>query len=122
MIADAGLAQGGFQRARLLVGAEEDGLVAPGNAARQAGVFDLLGGAARLLLVVGEGVEEDFGAAAFVRPELFAAAAGVVFDDGVGGGEDGVGGAVILLQRMTLTPGKCFSKSSRLAVSAPRQP
>ena len=57
MIADAGLAQGHFQRARLLVGAEQNGLVAPGNPARQPGEFDFLGGGLRLLLVVGKGVQ-----------------------------------------------------------------
>ena len=38
-----------------------------GDAAGQAGVFDLLGGVARLLLVVGKGVQEDFRARAFLR-------------------------------------------------------
>ena len=59
VIAHAGLAQGGFQRARLGVGAEENGLVRPGRALGQPGVFDLLDDGARLLLVVGEGVQRD---------------------------------------------------------------
>ena len=37
VIADAGLAQGGFQRARLLVGAEEDRLLPPGRRGAPAG-------------------------------------------------------------------------------------
>ena len=98
VVAHAGLAQGGFQRAGLGVGAKEDRLVRPGHALRQPRVFDLLGDGPGLLLVVGEGVQRDLRAVALLRPELLAAAADVVLDDGVGGVEDGVGGAVVLLQ------------------------
>ena len=64
VVAHAGLAQGGFQRARLGVGAEEDRLVRPRHALGQPGVFDLLGDGPRLLLVVGKGVQRDLRALA----------------------------------------------------------
>ena len=53
VIAHAGLAQGGFQRARLGIGAEEDRLVRPRHALRQPRIFNLLGDSPRFLLVVG---------------------------------------------------------------------
>ena len=98
VIAHAGLAQGGFQRAGLGVGAEEDRLVGPGRALSQPRIFDLLGDGPRLLLVVGKGVQRDLRAVALLGPELLAATADVVLDDRVGRVEDGVGGAVVLLE------------------------
>ena len=59
VVAHAGLAQGGFQRARLGVGAEQDRLVRPRHALGQPRVFDLLDDGPRLLLVVGKGVQGD---------------------------------------------------------------
>ena len=43
-------------------------------------------------------LQQDFFARAFLRPELLAAAADVVFDDRVGRVEDGVGRTIILLE------------------------
>ena len=68
MIADAGLAQGHFQRTRLLVGAEQDGLVAPGDLARQPRKLDFLGGGFGLGFVVGKSAQDDFGTLALLRP------------------------------------------------------
>ena len=42
--------------------------------------------------------DRDWIALGAVRPQLFALAALVVADDGIGGGEDAAGGAVVLLQ------------------------
>src|SRR5208337_919689 len=71
---------------------------APRDAARQAAAFDVLSHAARLLLVVGAGVQKDADARPVLGPELFAPAPRVILNDSVGGREDGVGGTVILLQ------------------------
>ena len=98
MIAHAGRAQRGFQRARLLVGAEQNRAVPPRDAVRQPLEFDLRHHFARLVLVAGIGLQLDFRAGALAGPERLAAAPDVVFDDGVGGVENGGGGAVILLQ------------------------
>ena len=70
VVTHAGLAQGGFQRARLGVGAKEDRLVRPGHALSQTRVFDLLGNGAGFLLVVGEGVQGDLRPIPFLGPEL----------------------------------------------------
>ncbi len=108
MITHAGGAQGGFERARLLVGAKQNRVVAPRNALRDAGVIDLLDHRARFFFVVGEGVQEDFCAIAFVGPELFAAAAEIVFDDRVRRAKNRVGGAIILLELDDFDFGKMF--------------
>ena len=85
VVADPGLAQGGFQGPGLGVGAEENGLIGPGNSPGQSIIVDQLDDGARFLFVVGEGVEGDLRAVAHARPEFLAAAADIVLDDGVGG-------------------------------------
>ena len=98
MIAHAGLPEGGFESAGLHVGAKENRLVLPRHAAGEPGVFDLLNDGAGFGFVVGKRVQSDFFALAFLRPQLFAAAAGVVLYDGIGGLENGGGGAVVLFE------------------------
>ena len=66
MVANARLAQGGFQRARLLVGAEKNGLIPPGHALRETGKLDDFRRAPRLLLVGTEGMQRDAGPLALV--------------------------------------------------------
>ena len=62
----------------------------------------------RLGFVIGHGDDMDRIAALDRAPEVFRAAAGVVFDETVRGGEDLVGAAVILLEPDDLGIGKMF--------------
>src|SRR6185437_13284451 len=108
MITHAGGAQGGFERTRLLVGAEQNRVAAPRNAPGEARVIDLLHYRARFLFIVIESVQNDFWAVSLVGPELFAAAAQVVFDDRICRAQDGVCGTVILLELDDFDLGKMF--------------
>ncbi|EMH76398.1 hypothetical protein EHI8A_126200 [Entamoeba histolytica HM-1:IMSS-B] len=86
-----------FQHPGLGVGAVEDGhLAAPGALLELA--FDGLDDVARLVVLVEAGIEGDGLAFTGIGPQLLAEAAEVVGDQAVGGLEDGVGGAVVLLQ------------------------
>ena len=86
-------------------------------------LLDLLADLAGFLLAVPDGHDADLVAVfADVGLEGLAEAALVVGDE-VGGGAEDVGGrAVVALERMTLAPGKSFSKRRMLSTSAPRQP
>src|SRR6185437_10551221 len=97
-----------FERTRLLVGAEQNRVAAPRNAPGEARVIDLLHYRARFLFIVIESVQNDFWAVSLVGPELFAAAAQVVFDDRICRAQDGVCGTVILLELDDFDLGKMF--------------
>ena len=71
---------------------------AQGMRCGHAGVFDLLHDRAGFLFVVAKVCRMILSPSPLSRPELFAAAAGVVFDDGVGGVQNRVRGAIILLE------------------------
>ena len=83
---------------RLGVGAVEDRDVGgPGAAVGE--LVDLVGDEPRLVVLVVGDVADDPLAVAGVGPQLLLLAALVVADHRVGGGEDGLGGAVVLLQQ-----------------------
>ena len=108
VIAHARLAQRRFNRTRLDIGAEQDRILLPRNAVRQPGEFNLphqLGG---LLLLVAAGAQQDLRALALLRPQLLGPAARVVFDQRVGGRQDRVGRAVVLLELDDLHLGIMF--------------
>jgi len=97
VIPNAGLTQGRFQRPGLGIGAKEDRVIGPRRAPRQARVFDLLDDARASASSSAKVCSVIFG------PSLFATRgvsrpADVVFDQRIGGLEDGVGRAVILLE------------------------
>ena len=73
-------------------------MLAPIDLLGESVVLDILGHGPAFGLVGVEGVEGDFAAFTFGRPEALFAASRVLSNDGVGGAEDDVGGAVILLQ------------------------
>jgi hypothetical protein len=84
--------------------------------------FNLRHNFARFRFIVIVGQQLDFCAGAFLRPERFATATDIVFDDGIRGVENGRGAAIILFQLDDFDLRKIFSMFSRLATSAPRQP
>jgi hypothetical protein len=86
-----------LEHPRLGVGAIENGHGAPWLAAVDP-VLDLLNDKARLVLLVEPGVELDRLAVLAGAPQFLAEAPGVVRDDRVGGAQDGLRGAVVLLQ------------------------
>ena len=98
MIADIGRAQRGFQRARLLVRAEQDRTILPGNPIREPLKLNRRHDFARLVLVVAKSVQQDFCARALAGPQIFSAPLDVVLDDGVRGVENGRRAAVILFE------------------------
>ena len=98
MIAHVRFAQFDFQGTRLLVGAEQDGAILPGNPVRQPFEFDLSDQFPRLVLVVIVRLELDFGPVTLVGPQGFPAPPRIILDDGIGGVEDGGRAAIILLQ------------------------
>ncbi|MDB6054097.1 MAG: hypothetical protein JWN25_1620, partial [Verrucomicrobiales bacterium] len=73
-------------------------MICPWDFMRHAIVLDTLDDGAGFFLILGEVLEKNFVPLAFFGPEMFAAAARVVFDDGVGGFEDDGGGTVVLFQ------------------------
>src|SRR5690606_30212275 len=90
-----------LQRARLRVGAVEDrhlGVRHPGATQRLGLVCDELG----LIVLRIAGEPDDLLAVAAVRPELLVFAIEVVADHGIGGREDVLGGAVVLLEQHDL--------------------
>ncbi len=96
-VGDAGGDQGFFEDPRLGVGAvEHRGLAA--RVALFGPVADARGDEARLVQVVEGGIELQGFALDAVGPQFLAQASAVVVDEGVGGLEDGAGGAVVLFQ------------------------
>ena len=95
-VRDAVSLEGILDGVRLGIGAVEDGAVFEAGGPGQS--QDAAGDEVCLLGAVGGGVDRDLVAFAVVGPEGLALAAVVVGDDGVGGVQDGLGGAVILLQ------------------------
>ena len=87
-----------LEHAALGVGAVEDRDVA-GPQPAVGELVDLVGDEPGLVVLVVGDVADDALAVAGVGPQLLLLAALVVGDDGVGGGEDGLGGAVVLLQQ-----------------------
>lgn len=88
-----------FEDTGLGVGAVEDRDVAGPGVAGVGEPVDLLGDILRLVVLLVGDVAGDDGALAGLRPQVLGAAAGVALDDGVGGVEDVLGGAVVLLQQ-----------------------
>ena len=86
-----------LEDARLGVGAVEDGHVR-GLATRVDELVDLLADEAGLVVLVVGDVADDPLAVAGLGPQALVLAAGVVGDDRVGGGQDGLGRAVVLLE------------------------
>ncbi len=86
-----------FDDAALAVGPVEDGHVAP-TVVVVVEMGDLVGHPLALVALVVGVVADDGLAVALVGPQLLGLAAQVVGDDGVGRVEDGLGGAVVLLQ------------------------
>ncbi|MEA3219929.1 MAG: hypothetical protein OZX49_01025 [Immundisolibacter sp.] len=82
---------------RLGIGAVQDGRFGARVAGGGPGL-DLLDHEAGLVLLVVGGVQADRFAAAGVGPQVLAQALAVVGDQGIGGGQDGAGGAVVLFQ------------------------
>ena len=78
MITHTCRAQRGFERTRLLVRAKENRLFLPWHAAGHARIFNLFHDRFRLGFVIGKGVQDDFGALAFLRPQLLAATPRIV--------------------------------------------
>ena len=79
-------------------GAVEDGALATAKALLGDIAADTVNDEARLVHLVKGGVALDGLALAALGPEVLAQAAGVVGDEGVGGLENGPGGAVVLFQ------------------------
>src|ERR1043166_6202072 len=98
MIANTGLPQGHFKRSRLLVSAEENGLVFPRNSPAQTGEFNLLDDGPRLILIGGKSIKADFCSLAVLRPELFSPPAGIVLDQSVGRLENCIGRTIVLFE------------------------
>ena len=98
MVTDAGRAKRGFKRTRLHIRPEQNGVVQPGDPVCAARKFNLFDQVARFIIVIGVGAQNNLVTPAFARPELFGAAAHIVFDDGVGGIKDDVCRAVILFE------------------------
>ena len=97
-VGDLALAQGELEFAALAVGAEQHGEVLPLAADGALAGEDFLGDELGLLVVAGHGDDAHGIAALAGGAEDLLAAAEVVSDQAVGGVEDGVGGAVVLLQ------------------------
>ena len=97
-VSDPRLAQSRLDGARLDIRAEQDGLLAPIDLLGESIVLDVLRHGPAFSLVGVEGVEGDFAAFTFCRPQALFTSPRVLSDDGVSGAEDDVGGAVILLQ------------------------
>ena len=96
-VGDAVALHGVFQGVGLGVGAVEHGVV-PELPAPVDPHQDVPGHEVGLVPLVEDGADVDGLAAAALGPEGLALAAGVVGDDGVGGVQDVLGGAVVLLQ------------------------
>ena len=88
-----------LEHPRLGVGAVEDRDVGRPRGLVVGEPVDLLGDEPRLVVLVVGDVADDAGAVAGVGPQLLGLAALVVADHGVGGVEDGLGGAVVLLEQ-----------------------
>ena len=95
----AGAHEGLFEGAGLGVGAVEDGDVAGAYAVLVGQAVDLLADPAGLVVLGVGDVAGDGGAVAGGGPQVLLAPAAVAGDDGVGGREDVLGGAVVLLQQ-----------------------
>ena len=108
VVVQAVAAQSLFQQTRLRVGAIEDGALfsRPSRARSRAHRGDEVGGKERLVLAVGRVVETDLAAALARRPQILSLALKVVGDHGRSGLEDGLGGAVVLLEADDLGLGK----------------
>ncbi len=87
-----------FEDTGLGVGAVEHRDVARLGVARVRQPVDLVGDELGLVVLGVGDVPGDAGALAGVRPQVLGAAVLVALDDGVGGAEDRLGGAVVLLQ------------------------
>lgn len=87
-----------FEDTGLGVGAVEDGDVARLGVALVRQPVDLVGDELRLVVLGVGDIAGDAGTRSGVGPEVLRAAALVALDDGVGGGEDRLRGAVVLLQ------------------------
>ena len=98
LVGDAAEFHGDLERQALRVGAVEDGEVAPREPGRRVHAQDFAGDPVRLVALVLGPVARDRPARVADGEELLGLAADVVGDDGVGGIEDGLGRAEVLLQ------------------------
>ena len=114
VVADFGLAQRRLERAGLLVGAEQYRLLPPLHLFDAAIEVDLLHQRLCLLFIVAEFPKRDRLSGSLVGPKFFLAPLNVVFDDRVGGLEDRVGGAVVLLKLDHLHLRKMFLKVEQI--------
>ncbi len=88
-----------FEDTGLGVGAVEDGDVAGLSVARVGEPVDLVGDELRLVVLGVGDIAGDPGTGAGLRPQVLRAAVLVPLDDGVRGAEDGLRGAVVLLEQ-----------------------
>ncbi len=98
LVGDAAELHRRLEREALRVGAVEDGAITPRQAGRRMQAQDLAGDPVRLVALVLGAVARDGSAAVADGEELLGLAADVVGNDGVGGVEDRLGRAEVLLE------------------------
>jgi hypothetical protein len=104
LVGDAGFHEGVFEDAGEGVDAVEDGHFVPGDAVGVL-LFDTADDFGGFLVFVAALDEGDLGAFLVFGPEVFLFALGVLGDEGGGGAEDDLGGAVVLLEEDDLGVG-----------------